>query len=315
MSETFSVFGLSVRAEFPIPGAVPAPPDPSLPAVTLEMASPERLEEEWSGVVTPEPWRGRLGDGQEFTVGWGREGDLLFRYGDRASFLLNPGKNRLGCAPADPSSHAWLRVLLTRVLPNVSIANGYEALHASAIATAHGTVAVAGASGSGKSTLALELMRRGWPLFADDTLILGRREGAVEAYPSGPFVNLPASAGDASWLGTELGALDGERWVAVDDAAIDPAPVRAIVLLERGAGRLLRARPVSASPLTLAPFMLGLPDHEGRESGRFSLYSDLIHSAALLRLTADLGHRPADLAEELGRALDQRSPALVGGAA
>ena len=35
-----------------------------------------------------------------------------------------------------------------------------------------GVVAIMAPSGAGKSTLAAELMRRGWPLFADDVLVL-----------------------------------------------------------------------------------------------------------------------------------------------
>jgi hypothetical protein len=314
-SATISVFGLSVSADFPLPAGIPACEAASLPAVALEIASPERLEAEWSGAVAPEPWRGKLGDGLELAIEWGRGGDLLFRYGDRASFLLGAAHDRLRCAPMDPASSAWLRVLLTRVLPNVAIANGYEALHASAVATEHGTVAVAAASGSGKSTLALELVKRGRPLFADDTVVLGRRAGEVEAHPSGPFANLPPSAEKPTELGTDLGLVDGERWVAIADTASEPAPVAAIVLLERRPGELLGASSVSASPLALAPFMLGLPDHEGRDATRFSLYSDLVQSTRLLRLTADVGHSPADLAEVLERALELGAPAAVGGVA
>jgi hypothetical protein len=291
------------------------PADPSLPAVALEIVSPERLEDEFSGAVVSRPWQGRLGDGEEFTVVWGRKGDLLFCYGERASFLLSPGGDRLDCAPVNPGSIAWLRVLLTRVLPNVSIANGYEALHASAVATDRGTVAIVAASGSGKSTLALELIKRGRPLFADDTLVLGRGAGAVQAYPSTPFVNLPTSAGDPPAAGTDLGTLGGERWLAVAGAAVDASPVAAVVLLERGPGKPLGAWPLRESPLLLAPFMLGLPDHRGREVARFTLYSDLVRDARLLRLSADPGHLPEDLAETLERAILRGSPVAARGAA
>jgi serine kinase of HPr protein (carbohydrate metabolism regulator) len=52
--------------------------------------------------------------------------------------------------------------------------------------SAEGVVAIAGPSGSGKSTLAIELLRRGWPLFADDVLTLDHTEGAVRAHPGTP---------------------------------------------------------------------------------------------------------------------------------
>jgi hypothetical protein len=238
-----------------------------------------------------------------FAIERGREGDLLFRYGTRARFHLDARCRRIGCVPGDPAGAAWRRMLLTRVLPNVSIAHGYEALHASAVLTDHGVVAIAAPSGTGKSTLALELVRRGWPLFADDTVVLGRRGDAVEAHPAVPFVNLPAAAGDVRSLGRDLGIVDCERWVAVGDPAGAAAEVAAIVLLERGPGKPLGAQPMSGSPLALAPFMLGLPDDEGRDSARFALYADLVEGAQLLRLTADAMHPPPDLAETLERAL------------
>jgi hypothetical protein len=303
MVESFPAFGLSIEARFPLP-IDSAPTDSALPRVALEMEPPARLESRWSGSASPKAWRGRLGDDQVFAIERGCGGDLLFHYGARARFHLDARRRRLGCAPSDPAGAAWRRMLLTRVLPNVGIAHGYEALHASAVLTDRGVVAIAAASGTGKSTLALELVRRGWPLFADDTVVLGCRGEAIEAYPAAPVVNLPATAGDVRSLGRDLGLVDGERWVAVADPAGAAAKVAAIVLLERGPGQPLSARPAGGSPLVLAPFMLGLPDDEGRDSARFDLYADLVEGTQLLRLTADAAQRPADLAETLERALD-----------
>lgn len=315
MIESFSAFGLSITARFPIPGEALLAAEPKLPGVVLEIESPQRLEAEWSGSISPRAWCGRLGDGQEFAIEWGRGGDLLFRYGARARFRLDPAGARLGCAPSDPAAVAWQRVLLTRVLPNVGIARGYEALHASAVSTDCGVVAIAAASGAGKSTLARELMGRGWPLFADDTVVLGRNGNVVEAHPSSPFVNLPAAGGDVGSLGIDLGVLDGERWVAVADLPATSSGVAAIVLLERGPGMSLGAEPMRESPLALAPFMLGLPDDDDRDAARFDLYADLVEGARMLRLTAGTEHQPADLAETLERALGLGSRVMVEGTA
>jgi hypothetical protein len=311
MVASFSAFGLSLEARFPIPGEALLTAEPELPEVVLEIEPPQRLEAEWSGSVSPRAWCGMLGDGQEFAVEWGREGDLLFRYGARARFRLDPAGARLGCVPSDPAALAWQRVLLTRVLPNVGIARGYEALHASAVSTDRGVVAIAAASGAGKSTLARELMKRGWPLFADDSVVLGRNGNVVEAHPSSPFVNLPAPGGDVGSLGADLGLVDGERWVAVADFPVAPKPVAAIVLLEREPGMPLGVWPMRESPLVLAPFMLGLPDDEGRDADRFALYADLVEGTQLMRLTADTDRPPADLAETLEGALGLGSGAMV----
>lgn len=51
--------------------------------------------------------------------------------------------------------------------------------------------------------------------------------------------------------------------------------------------------------------MLGLPDEEGPDARRrFALYSDLVDSAMLLRLSADLVDRPAELVDVIERSLD-----------
>ena len=285
--ESFTAFGLRIGAGFSVPGAHTADGDaPGLPWVSLRLETPRQLEDRWSGAAEEGAWRGRLGDGKALTIEWGRERDLLFRYGDRAWFLLGAGRCHLGCAPADPDALAWRRVLLNRILPNVAIAHDYEALHASAVLTDLGVVAVAAPSGTGKSTLARELERLGWPLVADDTVVLGRAGKAVEAHP------------------------------AVGVEAVGPGPVGAVFLLERVSGLPLQASTVDPNPLALAPFMLGLPDDEGRDRARFELYADLVAGGCrIIRLTANTAHSPGDLADTLEQALRLESPVLSGGVA
>jgi hypothetical protein len=316
MAESYIAFGLALRPSFSLPGMALAE-DGGLPRLSIELEAREELLAGWSGSLAPSPWRGRLGDGQELTIERGVRGDILFGYGDRASFRLDPGGARLACAPRDPAALDWQRVLLSRVLPNVSLAHGREALHAGAVETPLGTVAIAAPSGTGKSTLAAELMRRGWPLVADDVLVLSRGPEGVEVHPSGPHMNIGDAVDSRAprELGETLGVLAGERWVAVDGTSREPRPLAAIFLLERGSGLTLEAEPLPASPLMLAPFMLGLPDERGRDADRFALYSDLIESTMLLRLTADIGDRPADLAETIELTLGlSRRPAICGAA-
>ncbi|MET0558971.1 MAG: hypothetical protein ABW065_09920 [Solirubrobacterales bacterium] len=308
MTEAFSAFGLSLQGEFALPSRLP-PCEPRLPRLLLELASAEDLERGWSGPATPGCWRGRLGDGEELTVTRGRDGDFLIGYGDLARFHLDVEGGRIACAPGGAASLAWRRVLLSRVLPNAAIASGYEALHAAAVVGDRGLVALAANSGSGKSTLACELVRRGCSLFADDTVVLGRGEDGVVAHPGTPFLNLPL--GGPTVAGAELGRLDGERWWAVDDHATEVAPVATVVLYERAPGLSLAVEELPATPLALAPFMLGLPDDEDRDAARFGLYADLVEATSLLRLTAEPERAPAEIAAALEEALEM-APAGVG---
>jgi hypothetical protein len=197
--------------------------------------------------------------------------------------------------------------LVSRVLPVVAIARGYEALHAAAVRTPAGVVAIVGASGAGKSTLAAELVRRGHGLVGDDVLVLGRSGDAVVAFPGGAHLSLEPGA--ETGIDVEiLGELGGKLWAVAAGPASEPAPVVAVVLYERGEGPV-EAQELAASPLALAPFMLGLPDEEGREGERFALYADLIEAGRLLSLGGSASAPASEFAGALERAVG--TPALA----
>jgi hypothetical protein len=297
---------LNLRGDLALPGLPEAAAD--LPELELQVVDADEIEAAWSGPATPGSWRGTLRDGVELTIRWGCDGDLLFGYGAEARYLLDPAAVRLLCAPAEPSSLSWQRVLLSRVLPVVAIARGYEALHGAAVQTPAGVVAIVGASGAGKSSLAAELLRRGHGLFGDDVLVVGRHGGGVAAFPGGAHLSL--ESGNAEGLDAEiLGEVGGKLWALAGEPASEPAPLAAVVLLERGEGPV-ETRDLPPSPLTLAPFMLGLPDEEGRDGERFALYADLVEAGRLLRLGG--GAAAPELAEALERAIEAPAMAAAG---
>ncbi len=314
MEKGYSAFGLALGSSFSLPGMVPVGVD-GASALALDLETAAELQAAWTGPLSAGPWRGRLGDGHELTIAWGVGGDLLFDYSGGARFRLNPARDRLGCAPQDPAGLDWQRVLLSRVLPNVSLARGCEALHACAVETPAGVVAIAAPSGTGKSTLMAELVRRGSTFFTDDVLVLSRGAEMVEAHPGSPHANIATGAAgsvEAEELGTVLASFADERWVEVRRAPRSVRPVVAIALLERGPGLSLGAEALPRSPLTLAAHMLGLPDEQAeREASRFVLYSDLVESTALLRLTGAVTDTPAALADALEGAIEANRPAGI----
>jgi hypothetical protein len=314
-------YGLDLRCSFPLPGMRTAAGE-GLPRLTLELLAPAELKDAWSGSDRPPEWRGRLGDGLDLAIERGTSGDLLFSYGaqapagdDRARFRLHDGMQRLDCAPTRPGLD-WQRVLLGKVLPAISVMRGYEALHAAAVDAPAGVLAIMAPSGAGKSTLASELLRRGWPLFADDQLTLEHVQGTVRAHPGTPHMNLASKglpdAVDPRTLGVTLSILAGERWLAAHKTEQRPRPVRMLCLLERGPDLRLEAHPLPANPLPLAPYMLGLSIDAERQRSCFDLYADLMESAALVRVTAGPAHRPAQLADLLEQALVGRSELPAG---
>jgi hypothetical protein len=310
------VCGLAVESSFELVGIPTASPAPAGDAVALELESPRRLASRWSGAATSGAWRGRLRDGAELTIRRGRAGDLMFAYGDgRATFLLDPAARRLGCGPDDVGVLDWQRVLVSRVLPLVAIARGAEALHAGAVTTERGAVGVLASSGGGKSTLVAELVGRGRALVSDDVMVLTTGATGVFVQPGGAHLSLAAAVQTGPGaIGEPLGVVGGKQWLEVEDVVVDEQPVAALVLLERGGGVAPRAEELPPSPLALAPFMLGLPDHEGRDAARFGLYSDLMATARLLRLSSAVEDPPAALADELERVLAAPVAASIEGA-
>lgn len=298
-------FGLDLHAAFPLPGMTPDETGGGLPSLDLVLSSGEKLQAQWSGCEGTPEWRGRLGDGLDLVLERGVDGDVLFAYGERAHFLLDASGQRLDCV-AHVEGLDWQRALLSKVLPSIAVMRGYEALHAAAVESPEGVVGIMARNGMGKSTLAVELLRRGWPLFADDVLTLEGSEGLVCAHPGTPHMNLaetPLEGTDMQAVGDTLGILAGERWVSARSVTKRVRPVRLLCLLERGPGLALEARAEPSNPLSLAPYMLGLSTEIERQRSRFGLYADLVQSATLIRLTGGLEHRPEQLADLIEPAL------------
>jgi hypothetical protein len=298
----YSAFGLQLRSEFPLAGMSECDDGEGTRELRLALTGSSELANAWSGEAGIARWRGRLGDGGELSIARGPAGDVLFADLGRAEFRLDAPAGRLECAPRG-AGRAWQRTLLSRILPNVALARGYEALHAGAVHASCGVVAIAGPAGAGKTTLVGELVRRGLALVSDDVLALSRRGREVVGHPGTPHMNLdrrvPLGPGQRT-----LAVFDHERWVAAGACTRLPQPVGAVCLLERAAGAELSAERLAATPPALAPHMLGVPDERaGRGRERFELYADLVSQAPLLRLTADLDHGVADVADALERAL------------
>jgi hypothetical protein len=316
MQTRYIAYGLELRCSFALPGMTPSTAG-RLPLLNLELATPVELENVWSGTDGPPLWRGRLGDGHDLTIEQGRAGDLLFAYGERARFRLDAELESLLCAPVQAGLD-WQRALISKVLSSISVMRGYEALHAGVVDSREGVVAIMGPSGSGKSTLANELLRRGWPLFADDALTLEDVDRTVRAHPGTPHMNLAQELPDAidtQTVGSTLGILAHERWVVAEKVTQHPRPVRMLCLLERGPGQPLEIRTLPRTPLSLAPYMLGLSIEAERQRSRFNLYADLMESATLVRLTAGLEHPPARLADLVEQALLRHPEPVAAGIA
>lgn len=258
-------------------------------------------------------------DGAPFVVEQGVAGDHRFIHGaapdaggaptpqTRAVHHLSADRSVLRCAPSKPADPSWWRVVLDSVLFTVALLQGYEALHAGAIATPAGAIAVTADTGGGKSTLLAELLGRGSALVADDVLVLEARDGRPPlAHPAPPLMTVPAVSlpppGDMEPPET-IATVGDERWIAVP-AYPQPLTLKALVVLDRRPDAQLSSpqpslRPIESPLVALLSALMHFPPTPERQRARFELASALASTAGLWRLTAPLRTPASALADML----------------
>jgi hypothetical protein len=333
MQPAMRAFGLSLLADMPPPGAwaASAPPaeaaSPAKPILHLRTTSAAEIAEHWSGPAAI-GWEGTI-DGAPFLVERGLVGDHRFVHGElpdqrgtpaagtRAIHHLSADAGTLRCAPADPTEQSWWRVVLDSALFTVALLQGYEALHAGAIATPGGAIAIAAATGGGKSTLLNELLSDGWGLMTDDVLVLeSRGEDAPLAYPGAPLMTVPTSISPLP--GALIASVDGTSVddTSVDDASVDGAPVgeerwiavrahqeaiplSALVVLNRGPGLATSLHPARDPLAMLMGSLLRFPRVPERERTRFEMAAAIAAHVPIWELSADPGVTPGTLARTL----------------
>lgn len=295
-------YGLGVETDINLPGTHPAGPAQRPHAVTLRAAPAGELPSLWEA---PRYLRNlQAYDGAAFAMLESRDGDTLFAYGRSALFHLSADQATLRYAVGVQADRAWQRVLLDTVLWTVSLLRGFELLHASAVISDHGLIALVARTGGGKSRLAAEFLRRGATLFSDDIVALEEAGGEITAHPGPPLMNLPRVLAPAQVGGTVLAEFGDERWVVVDRPPVAPSPVAAVVLVNRVAGETPRCSAMEATSLTLLPHGVSLPHLADRARRRFDIFGSLIATAPVLSLHADPAVPPSELADRINRRLD-----------
>jgi hypothetical protein len=290
-ASTLAAFGLALLTEGPLPGAWETQP-PREPQLRIQSVPMRAIAQSWSGFQSI-GWEGVI-DGAPFVVERGLAGDHRFVHGTppdergvpsdatRAIHHLCADSRLLQCAPADAAEPSWWRVVLDSVLFSVALLQGYEALHAGAVATPAGVIAITAATGGGKSTMLAELLRRGMTLMADDVLMLeSRGADAPLAHPAPPLMNIPTAAIpmlEERGPVNRICALDDEQWIAVPVCS-EALPLKAL------------------APLLSS--LMNFPRSSARQRARFELASVLSCTTSLWRLTGDLDATPSALADAL----------------
>jgi hypothetical protein len=307
LGETHRAFGLTIAADFALPGMVPADHGPS--DVTIHLVTRHDVEEAWAAREPATAWRSVFGDGQVFSGQRAADGSWRLAYGHNALFFVSADAGTVLCGPEDPQDAAWQRVLLDAVLMVASVAAGFEVLHAGAVETSAGLVGVAAESGGGKSSLVAELVRRGHPLFCDDILVLDRGPDGARSHPGPPVMNVPLSPEHfpVAEIGSVLATFGDEAWVAVRHVARRPRPLAAVCLLERGPDTTTQVQRLAASPLHLRPHVRPLRVPVERDRERFELLADLAETVPVYRVCAGPEVTPSGVADMVEGVLGTRA--------
>ena len=167
-------FGLKLRSDMWVPGAIDLAPGLDLPSVRV--------------VLGP---ASKAGSEAHFAV----DGEAIVYCHPTGVFRCLP--DRIEVTPdGHPDLSDLGTLLVANALPAVLWQRGAFVLHAACVRLAGGlTIAIAGASGSGKSRLAASLVEAGAELVGDDSLALTADNGRVVAagLPGGWFVRKPKS--------------------------------------------------------------------------------------------------------------------------
>jgi hypothetical protein len=122
---------------------------------------------------------------------WLADGSFYARWESVGEFLVTPDGRRIHCRQDEAASDESFRVyLLGQALSFALVKQGFEPLHATAVAVDGAAVAFLGDSGSGKSTLASHFVAMGYRILTDDLLILQEADGLVMAYPGPSRIKL-----------------------------------------------------------------------------------------------------------------------------
>lgn len=230
----YSIFGRLVSSEVPLPL-------PQLPTVAgkpdwdfrlARRASPCALGNEVGRLICPDHGETIATRYDDLDCSWLRNPGI-------GSYQVNAAAGRVEVDPeplADPIMVAL--TLVSQVPVFLHQSRGLPTLHAGAIATRDGAVALLGRSGRGKSTLTASLARRGLPIVTDDNLPLQVRGKDVLAGPGLPIMKvLDDTARAALDVGDDSDCVRGgkKRIVTIHESSYFsvPLPLRRVYLLNR----------------------------------------------------------------------------------
>jgi hypothetical protein len=225
----YSCYGLRLHADDQIPGLLADSWTPR-PDVIVSFSGMPHVSRESRALWYESRRVGR--DGRITLSIWRTTpaGAFQFAYHDGTQFLIDVTGTRVWCSRPPASTREDAAVYLRGpVLGLVLRLRGVLCLHASAIATRCGAIAILGDAGAGKSTTAAGCLKLGCALLADDLAALDEDCNQFRAQAGYPRLNLWPDTGEALYGDVQtlprvapLGGLD-DSW---DKRYVDLRPGR-----------------------------------------------------------------------------------------
>jgi hypothetical protein len=192
---TYSVFGLFLRSNVPIPGLKVVELTSQVSVVHVQLYAVGTFSHEFPrGKEELTYTSSYLGLNAEPALRiWKIAGGshLHLAYSDGMEFWLDrEGDNIGGVWPVESSLEDASTYLLGPVLGLLLRIRGVTCLHASAVAIGGRAVVFVGSAGAGKSTTAAALARRGFAALSDDIVALSEIDGIFRVMPAYPYLSL-----------------------------------------------------------------------------------------------------------------------------
>jgi len=200
---TYSVFGLLLRSNLPIPELTPIRPEhdssflqssnDAAVAIHLNAIPPACAANPKHREVLSYATSYKDAAGNPALKIWKAEGSRYLRlaYIDGTQFWMDQeGSEVWATWPGTLAIEDAATYLVGPVLGLLLRLRGVTSLHASAVAFGDKAVAIVGSEGAGKSTTAAALARRGHAILSDDVVALAERNGSFFVHPAYPYLCL-----------------------------------------------------------------------------------------------------------------------------
>lgn len=215
----YRAYGLTIASALPLPELEQVPPPAGAADVEVRQ---EAIDREWTGGYSDREVEERA------------EGPVL-HYRNGVKVHVRAGRV-LAVDPAGEEA-GWIRqCLLGPAFALLLQQRGGVVLHGSAVRIGDTATVFVGHKGEGKSTTAATLHRMGHRMLTDDVAALDWRDGALRIRPG--FAHMKLAPDAASALGVSPDDLTPyhsnlhKRILRVEDAAVSPAPLERICVLE-----------------------------------------------------------------------------------